>query len=257
MPRHDHPGGDTPGDETTRDDMTRDEIDPAVIERVSRVASEMGDADFALQDPPPELWARIATAVDADQRASADGDLQGAGVTDGADADRATPAGADPDGPTPVVSLDQRRRRMNRSIVVAVAASVFLLVITGVLLTRGGSSPDPELVATATLEPVEGPGGVEGVEATADARLVSDGDARRLVLSARDMTAAPAEHHYELWLLDPDTGEPLSLGAMSGSVSVPVPADVDLDAFEVVDVSIQADGQVEHSGESVLRGTLA
>lgn len=250
MPRDDLPRDGGPGDVAAHDDIDPD-LDPAVIDRIHRIVGEMDDEDYALLDPPPELWARIAAAAEVDETASGNGELRPAGEAGG------TTTAIDPEALATVVPLAQRRRRMNRSIVIAVAASVFLLVLTGVLLTRGGSSPDPELVATATLEPVDGPGGVEGVEATADARLVTDGDDRRLVLSARDMSAAPVDHHYELWLLDPDTGEPVSLGAMSGSVSVPVPADIDLDAFEVVDVSIQADGQVEHSGESVLRGTLA
>jgi anti-sigma-K factor RskA len=144
---------------------------------------------------------------------------------------------------------------MNRSVIIAVAASVALFAGLGYLFTRGESAPDPELVATAELAPLEDP----ATAAAADVRLVRDGDVRRLVLTARDMGAAPADHHYELWLLDPGTesAEPVSLGAMSGSVTVPVPADVDLDAYDVVDVSVQADGQVEHSGNSVLRGTLA
>lgn len=229
MPRPDLPPDDVPGDQVAGNQVSGDEVaspeDAAVIERVSRIAAEMDDADGALVEPPPELWDRIAAAS----------------------------ASVESDG-SPVVVLDERRRRMNRSIVVAVAASVLLFVAMGVLFTRGGSSPDPQVVATAVLEPVDG---VDVGDAGADVRLVENGDDRRLVLSAHDMAAAPPGQHYELWLLDPDEGEPVSLGDMGGSVSVPVPADVDLDAYDVVDVSIQAEGETEHSGNSILRGTLA
>ena len=44
---------------------------------------------------------------------------------------------------------------------------------------------------------------------------------------------------------------------MTGSTSVPVPAGIDPDEYAVVDVSLQEQGQTEHSGHSLLRGTLA
>jgi len=227
-------------------------MDADLIDRITRIAAEVGDDDFARTAPPPDLWARISAAASADQPADGNGEGDGEAERDDDDVSSAE-AGVDAPAAT-VVSLDQRRRHMNRRIVVAVAASLVLLVGTGVLLTRGGSSPDPHMVASASLEALES---VEPAPTTAAVRVVSNGDDLRLVLSARDMTAAPTGHHYELWLLDPADGEPLTLGAMSGSVSVPVPAGVDLDTYDVVDVSVQADGQIEHSGDSVLRGTLA
>lgn len=218
------------------------------IERIARIAGRMDDGDFARVDPPAHLWARIAAAV-AD--------------TDGSPA--AAPAPAPAPTPTltprevvaasaPVVSLQARRRRMNRIVAVAVAAAVALLAATGLLLVRGGSTPDDQqLVAATALAPLE------PTEATADVRLVRDDGDLRLELEAHDMAGAPAGHHYELWLLDPTSASaaPVSLGAMTGSVTVPVPADVDVDRYDVVDVSLQRDGQTQHSSHSLLRGTLA
>ncbi len=235
-----------PGDASHDDEEAG--VEAATIDRIARIAGRMDDEDFARVDPPAHVWARIAAAV-------ADADADG------------TPAPAPTRTPTPtltprevvgasapVVSLHARRRRMNRIVAVAVAAAVVLLAATGMLLVRGGSTPDDQqLVAATALAPLE------PTDATADVRLVRDDGDLRLELEAHDMAGAPAGHHYELWLLDPTSASaaPVSLGAMTGSVTVPVPADVDVDRYDVVDVSLQRDGQTQHSSHSLLRGTLA
>ncbi len=157
----------------------------------------------------------------------------------------------------PVVSLDAHRRRRHRQVLAAVAAAVVVVAVTGAVLLQGGSSTggdETQLVASTELEPLEPVGG-----ASAEVRLVRQDDHLQLELDARDMAAAPEGQHYELWLLDPtsESAEPVSLGAMSGSTSVPVPAGVDPDEYAVVDVSLQEQGQTDHSGHSLLRGTLA
>ena len=157
----------------------------------------------------------------------------------------------------PVVSLDARRRRRHRRVAAAVAAAAAVVAVTGaVLLVQGPSATDdePQLLASTELEPLEPGGG-----ATAEVRLVRQDDHLELELEAHDMAAAPAGQHYELWLLDPASAsaEPVSLGAMSASTSVPVPAGVDPEEYDVVDISLQAAGETEHSGHSLLRGTLA
>ena len=207
----------------------------AALDRLRAIAGQLDDEDFARVDPPAALWARIAAAVEAD------GEPDG-----GADAVEA-----------PVVSLDAHRRRRHRRVLAAVAAAVVLVAVTGAVLLQAGSSPDgdePQLVASTELDPLEPVGG-----ATAEVRLVRQDDHLQLELDAHDMAAAPEGQHYELWLLDPASAsaEPVSLGAMSGSTTVPVPAGVDPDEYDVVDVSLQEQGQTEHSGHSLLRGTLA
>ena len=86
-----------------------------------------------------------------------------------------------------------------------------------------------------------------------------EGDQLRLVLDTEGMPAPPAGQHYEVWLLDPEhaAAEPISLGSMSGDAEVAVPDGVDPAEYDVVDISLQDEGQVEHSGHSLLRGALA
>lgn len=215
------------------------------MDRLRVIARQLGDEDFARLEPPVGLWARIAVEVDAERAA---------------DAGRASPESHReiPESlAAPVVSLAAHRRRRHRRALVAVAAAAAVVVaVAGAVLARGGSSPsdEPQLVASTSLEALEPVGG-----ATAEVRLVRQDDHLQLELEAHDMSAAPVGQHYELWLLDPASAsaEPVSLGAMSGSTSVPVPAGVDPDDYDVVDVSLQDAGQTEHSGHSLLRGTLA
>lgn len=204
----------------------------ADLDRLRAIAARVDDVDVARVDPPVELWGRIAAAV--------------------AEPD-AVPSGAPPEV-APVVSLDARRRRHRRFLAAAAAVVVVAAVTGAVLFQNGSSSDEPQLLASTELEPLEPVGG-----ATAEVRLVRQDDHVQLELEARDMAAAPDGRHYELWLLDPDSesAEPVSLGAMTGSTSVPVPAGIDPDEYAVVDVSLQEQGQTEHSGHSLLRGTLA
>ena len=234
------------------DDASREDdelgIEPAMIDRIAQIAAQVSDDDFARVAPPPGLWDRIAAGAVASAPGTAPAPAP-------APIEGGPPPATDASvQAAPVVSLDARRRRMNRTMAVTIAAAVVVLAVTGLLLLRGGSSPDgQQLVATAALAPLE------PTAATAEVRLVRDDGDLQLELDAHEMAAAPAGHHYELWLLDPaSTGAaPVSLGTMSGSTTVPVPADLDVDEFDVVDVSLQSDGQTEHSGHSLLRGTLA
>ncbi|MBL8777527.1 MAG: anti-sigma factor [Acidimicrobiales bacterium] len=211
--------------------------------RLRTLVVQVDDEDHARVDPPADLWGRIAASVEADPVPAA--------VTVAV-----APTSSPPPVSAPVVPLDAHRRRRHRRVLAAVAAVVVVVAVTGAVLLQGGSSTDdePQLVASTELEPLEPVGG-----ATAEVRLVRQDDHLQLELDARDMAAAPDGQHYELWLLDPDSesAEPVSLGAMTGSTSVPVPAGVDPDHYAVVDVSLQEQGQTEHSGHSLLRGTLA
>ena len=261
---------------------------PSEVDRLRAVAAQLDDEDFARVEPPADLWRRIAAgaedetagdAEDADAVVPDDfGRLRAIALqVDDEDAVRveppaglreriaaaveavSAPAVSAPEpasAPAPVVSLDARRRRRHRQVLAAVAAAVVVVAVTGAVLLQGSSTDteEPQLVASTELEALEPVGG-----ATAEVRLVRQDDHLQLELDAHDMAAAPAGQHYELWLLDPSAegAEPVSLGAMSGSTSVPVPAGVDPDEYAVVDVSLQEQGQTEHSGHSLLRGTLA
>lgn len=230
-------------------DHRPEELDPAERDRLGRALGALTDEDHARVEPPPQVWRGISAALAADQADAV--------VTPAAMAPVAVvaEAAADRDAVAPVLALDDHRgRRRARVLVGAVAASLVVLAGVVALAGRDDQPTGPELVATAELAPL-----APGEGASAAAELVRTDDTVELALEAEGMTPPPAGHHYELWLLDPSSpeAEPVSLGTMSAATTVTVPDDVDLDRYQVVDVSIQADGQIEHSGDSLLRGTLA
>lgn len=65
--------------------------------------------------------------------------------------------------------------------------------------------------------------------------------------------------YYEVWLINPRTREMFSVGVLGDRADEPLslPPAVDLQAYSVVDVSVERfDNNTAHSGESLLRGTL-
>ena len=127
---------------------------------------------------------------------------------------------------------------------------MLILVAGAVGIRRVDSSrTSTEVVASTTLDVIEGP-------ATAQAKLLRSGNTERLVVTTENMPAAPAGSHYELWLVDPKVTSPQSLGPMTGSTEVLIPASIDPAIYPVVDISLQQNGTHDHSGHSLLRGTL-
>jgi hypothetical protein len=76
----------------------------------------------------------------------------------------------------------------------------------------------------------------------------------RVELSA---DAAP-DTFREVWLITADASALVSLGVLDGTEQTfPVPADIDLKDYVLVDVSQEpVDGDANHSGDSIVRGEL-
>ncbi|MFG3705212.1 anti-sigma factor [Micromonospora sp. NPDC047670] len=65
--------------------------------------------------------------------------------------------------------------------------------------------------------------------------------------------------YYEVWLINPRNLEMFSVGVLGDEQDelLPLPPNVDLQAYSVVDVSAEAyDNDTAHSGTSLLRGAL-
>ena len=122
------------------------------------------------------------------------------------------------------------------------------------------SDPTPTELAAAELRPYEG---AQVGDAAGQVELIDDGDTLSLRVDMRDLPTPPPGTFYELWLIDPTTGEPVSVATMKDGSSdvateIAVPAGTDPQRYDVVDVSVQEEGAgPEHSGNSVLRGTLS
>jgi len=217
--------------------------DAASLARVVEIGSSLEDADLERVPPPADLWDRIAARLDEEPQQARDSDER---IERDTPAQVASPGTGDGVGSGVVVPLAPRRRPA-LWIGAAAAVAVVIAGIVGISVTRDDTSR--EVVASANLEVLEGP-------ATASAELVRTDDGDRLIVTAQDMPPAPEGSHYELWLVDPEVSDPRSLGPMTGSTEIVVPSTIDPADYPVVDISLQADGQQEHSGHSLLRGTL-
>jgi len=199
--------------------------------RVTALMSRLSDEDFVRHEPPPGLWDSLSERIASYERSTVE-DMQ----------------------PPRVASLASRRRGPGRSTQVLLAAAALVLVIaTGALVVRQLGSSTPQSVATADLLQLEPLG-----RTSASARLISEDGTSRLVIDAKNMPPAPEGQSYELWLIDSEVTDPRSLGVVTGSEQVTVPASIDPKTHPIVDISLEPnDGDSGHSGHSLMRGTLS
>jgi anti-sigma-K factor RskA len=216
----------------------------AELTALRATAARFRAAQIAPLDPPAAVWDRILADIGADAAGEAEGHVEAADRPAGA----AVPASRMPSGDL----VPRRRRRFGVGALVAacaasavVAASLAVLLVTQV----GGGSPSTDL-ADAALEPLTSavsPARAEVIERDGQRLLVVDADALPTV-----------DGYLDVWLLDADAQQMVSLGVMDAtSTELALPADLDLAAFPVVDVSVEPyDGDPTHSGESIWRGAL-
>jgi len=173
--------------------------------------------------PPDSVWAGITDELASDQTGS-------------------------------VTSLDaeRERRRPRLWLVAASAAAVGLLVGGGLVAAVNGSRTTSDVIASATLNPLEG----STAHGTAKVEKVSAGDT--LTVSVTDLPA-PADGYYEVWMATADTTTMVAIGTLpAGSqATFALPPGMDPTQFPVVDVSLEHfDGDAAHSATSVARGQL-
>jgi anti-sigma-K factor RskA len=165
--------------------------------------------------------------------------------------DRSVPGGAAAAEVDEAVVVPMRRRRTAPWLMAAAAAIVG--VLAGAAVVNAIDRPaESTVVASAVLEPLNVP------DATGTAELTSAGSDRALVV---DVTGLPTtDGFYEVWLLDATADKLISLGTLGAgdTGTFPVPTDLDVAEFPVVDVSREPfDGNPAHSADSVVRGTLS
>lgn len=242
------------------DDRSLDAPPPDLWGRIAGALDGSEPALPELTPPPPDLWDRIADEVKAlgGQPEAETPELAPAPET-AAPVPPAPPrpvATSAPDSaaPTaPVVSLLARRRTRFVLAVAAVAAALVLVVGVAVNLRRN-SGTTTEVVAQAVLT---GEGLDPGGSSTGSARLVQSDGVWKVDISADDLPPLAPDTFYEAWLLSSTPGKLQSLGTLDGDGGFVVPAGLDLEAFPLVDVSIEPlDGNPAHSTKSVLRGRL-
>lgn len=133
------------------------------------------------------------------------------------------------------------------------AAAVAAVSVGGVLWYQSAGQDDAVVVARTTLQPLPDKSG----DGTAE--LIRENGAEALRVDAR--AEGVRSGYEELWLINTDGKRMISLGVLppSGQATYPVPAtSVGLDGYTIVDISLEPfDGNVEHSKDSLLRGSLA
>ena len=200
--------------------------EPLIPADLRALAKALTPADHSLDEPPADLWGRIADAVEASAPIA--------------------------DLPTPLVTVRRARHRPSWRrplLVLAVAASLIAALSVGV-----SQRNRPTIVAEVALSNR----GLdqEGRVSAGRARLVAVDGHRAIEL---DLQGLPSEEsaYLELWLIDSNVEGMVSLGPITGSGTYRVPDNVAVRAFPVVDVSIEpVDGKPTHSGRSLLRGVL-
>jgi anti-sigma-K factor RskA len=194
--------------------------------------------------PPPAVWDRVVAELGLGQ----DDTVGQAGRAP--DASAAAGAGA------PVSLPAQRDSRRPAPWLLATAAAVVGVVVgVGATLVATSGDDDEPIVASTELTVLadDTRGG--------DAEIRRSGSGRVLEL---DVPTLPTETDgfYEVWLLDKAAKRLVSIGLLDPSQGTrarfPIPDDLDVAEFPVVDVSVEpADGDPAHSGDSVVRGTLS
>ncbi|WP_262281526.1 anti-sigma factor [Micromonospora sp. MA102] len=208
-----------------------------------------------LPDPPEHIWQGIVAEVRAAEELPALADRRVPRPADPADPP-APARPADPaDPPAPARPARRRGRRWPgwaTTAVTAAAAAVLGVVGTLAVLRPGdGGPPQPAVLARAALAAY----GSTPPDASGDARVLDD---NQLHLHVANLPRVPG--YYQVWLIDPRTMEMFPVGTLnkaSGDELLPMPPNVDLRTYSVVDVSAeQFDNKPAHSGDSLLRGTL-
>ncbi|MBQ1028267.1 anti-sigma factor domain-containing protein [Micromonospora sp. C95] len=194
-----------------------------------------------LPDPPEHVWQGIMAEITAAEELPR------------LAADRQRPDPSEPvrTGPAPV-SRRSRRGRLSRlaTIAVTAVAAATVGVIGTAAVLRDGTPAEPTVLASAPLAAY----GSTPPAARGDARVLGSGE---LHLHVANLPAVPG--YYEVWLINPRNMEMFSVGVLGdgSDVLLPLPPNVDLGRYSVVDVSAEAfDNDTAHSGDSLLRGSL-
>lgn len=149
-----------------------------------------------------------------------------------------------------MVDLSEARQRRAVGRVLGGIAAV-LLVVVGISWATTRTEPTAPL-ASFRMDALD-----ERAPEPVSGEVVDTDAGRRVQVDLATLPSAPSGTFYELWLLDADTGQLVSLGPVEQQDSFAVPAAVDLADYPLIDVSIEpADGDPTHSSDSVLRGAV-
>jgi hypothetical protein len=142
-----------------------------------------------------------------------------------------------------------------RSLLLVAASALVVGAAGGVVGTRL-LTPDPPPVAQKVVTQVVLAALPVDPQAKGEARVLSTGNGRELTVDVSRL--ATTSGFYEVWLIDRGVKKMIPLGILHGSQGqFAIPEGVDLSQYPIVDVSAEPlDGNPQHSGKSLLRGTI-
>jgi hypothetical protein len=165
----------------------------------------------------------------------------------------------------PVRELRRPRvRGHDRRTLLAVAASALLLggaagsAVTWQLAPRPEPAAQAIVLRTADLGPLPAaPAAPASTSAHGTATVVATANGPRLTVDVTSLGPLRGEF-YEVWLIDRSVRRMVPVGILTGTTGqFAIPEGLDLSDYAVVDISVQRPGDPRHSGNSVLRGTIA
>jgi hypothetical protein len=215
-------------------EQCRRELDE--LRRVVTAGRTNADAAQGLTAPAPHVWEGVAAAV-------------------GLQPDRSPRRPiAEPQTGGAVTRIRPRAQRRGVPTWLGVAAGI-VIGVSGALAVQAlqpdsSTAPEDNLVATVDLAEL----GTSGTSGTAQVR---ETDSARVVHVEVD--GPPNGSGFrEVWLLNAETGDLISLGVLNGTESTfALPDELDLRDYPVVDISREPlDGNPAHSSDSIARGEL-
>lgn len=224
------------GESTHLDTCEHCRAELAALRHVAGLGAEtqgLGD----LPDPPEHIWQGIVAEIRAAEE-----------LPSLAERRAAPPAGTGSQRvarPAPAGGGGRWRRWAVTAVTATAAAALGVLGTAAVLRDVDPPAPQPPVLATAALSAY----GQTPRDAAGDARVLGD---NQLHLHVANLPKVAG--YYEVWLIDPGTMKMFSVGTLStgsGDQLLPIPANVDLRTYSVVDVSAeQYDNKPAHSGDS-------
>lgn len=229
-------------------EVCRSELDRLM--RVTRAARENGPVDFELREPSPAVWEGI--------RAQLTMEAPAASPASTASPDPALTSAEPPDPPEPPAHVPLPRRGRStasrRRWVAALSGAAVLLiavVVAAVLVLR----PTAQVQAHATLAGLPAWSTSSGT-----ATMEREADGTTVLQIELDSPAVHSNGDYrEVWLMNRDLTKSISVGLLDGdSGTFAMPPNIAAADYPVVDISQQPlNGDPAHSGDSIVRGTLA
>jgi hypothetical protein len=192
-------------------------------------------APAASVPPPPRVWDAIAAAT-------------GVSATAAAPEVAAAPPAAPEVAEATVLPFRSRRRPW---LLVAAAAVAGAVIGAGAVAVLDNRDDDGDPVVAVALDPLA------DNNASGRAEVIVRDDGSRVVQVDLDAPALD-DGYYEVWLIDSQVVGMVPLGVvLPGTQEFELPADLDIEQFPIVDVSVEPlDGVPTHSGVSVARGEL-